>query len=121
MQAVDDVNRGHIKAADKLYQLKALQDATRKHEYLKLARSLDGYGSIVFPHCACDSRKEGHVIASISASSFDLHACKEDGTLEVPTHSNHFNVITLEENFIVISLQVPSDHVQLVYNNPMGR
>lgn len=34
-QAVDDVNRGHIKAADRLYQLKALQDASRKHEYLK--------------------------------------------------------------------------------------
>lgn len=31
-QAVDDVNRGHIRADDRLYQLKALQDASRKHE-----------------------------------------------------------------------------------------
>ncbi len=81
-QAVDDVNRGHIKAADRLYQLKALQDASRKHEYLKLARQLEGYGSIVFPHCPCDSRKEGHVIAIISSANFELQACKEDGTLE---------------------------------------
>jgi len=80
---VDDVNRGHIKAGDRLYQLKALQDATRKNEYLKLARELDGYGGVVFPHCACDSRKEGHVIATVSATNFELQACKEDGTLEV--------------------------------------
>jgi sorting nexin-27 len=31
-QAVDDVNRGHIRADDRLYQLKALQDASRKNE-----------------------------------------------------------------------------------------
>lgn len=83
MQAVDEVNRGQIKAADRLYQLKALQDSSRKHEYLKLARQLEGYGSVVFPHCPCDSKKEGHVIASISAENFELQACKEDGTLEV--------------------------------------
>jgi len=82
-QAVDEVNRGQIKAADKLYQLKALQDASRKNEYLKSARQLEGYGGIVFPHCPCDSRKEGHVVATVSAKSFELHACKEDGTMEV--------------------------------------
>jgi sorting nexin-27 len=81
-QAVDDVNRGHIKAGDRLYQLKALQDATRKNEYLKLVRQLEGYGGLVFPHCPCDSRKEGHVIATISVTNFELQACKEDGTLE---------------------------------------
>jgi hypothetical protein len=31
-QAVDDVNQGHIRADDRLYQLKALQDASRKDE-----------------------------------------------------------------------------------------
>ncbi|GIY26439.1 sorting nexin-27 [Caerostris extrusa] len=30
-------------------------------QYLKLARQLDGYGEISFPHCSCDARKEGHV------------------------------------------------------------
>lgn len=31
-QAVEDVNRGHVRALDRLYQLKALQDASRKNE-----------------------------------------------------------------------------------------
>jgi sorting nexin-27 len=33
-QAVDDVNQGHIRADDRLYQLKALQDASRKNEVI---------------------------------------------------------------------------------------
>ncbi|KMQ97925.1 sorting nexin-27 [Lasius niger] len=81
-QTIDEVNRGHITAGERLYQLKALQDASRKHEYLKLARELSGYGDIVFPHCACDSRKEGHVIPAVGTAAFKLHAAKEDGTLE---------------------------------------
>lgn len=93
-QAVDDVNRGHIKAGDRLYQLKALQDATRKNEYLKLARELDGYGGVVFPHCSCDSRKEGHVIATVSAANFELQACKEDGTLEVQAKYLNIYILT---------------------------
>ncbi|XP_014249297.1 sorting nexin-27 [Cimex lectularius] len=80
--AVDAVDRGHVHPSDRLYQLKALQDASRKHEYLNLARELPGYGEVVFPHCGCDSRKEGHVIAAIGFSSFKLHACKNDGTIE---------------------------------------
>lgn len=76
------MNRGCINAGERLYQLKALQDNTRAAEYLKLARELPGYGEIVFPHCACDSRKDGHVIVSIGASGLKLHACLEDGTLE---------------------------------------
>lgn len=31
-QTIDEVNRGHISAGERLYQLKALQDASRKHE-----------------------------------------------------------------------------------------
>ncbi|CAD6241033.1 GSCOCG00009087001-RA-CDS [Cotesia congregata] len=81
-QTIDEVNRGHIFAGERLYQLKTLQDASRKHEYLKLAQELNGYGDIVFPHCPCDSRKEGHVVAAVGANSFKLHAAKEDGTLE---------------------------------------
>ncbi|KAH1022560.1 sorting nexin-27 [Dendroctonus ponderosae] len=81
-QAVDEVNRGYINAGERLYQLKALQDNTRAAEYLKLARELPGYGEIVFPHCSCDSRKDGHVILSIGISGIKLHACLEDGVLE---------------------------------------
>ena len=38
---------------------------------------------MVFPHCACDSRKDGHVIPIINFVGFKLQACKEDGTEEV--------------------------------------
>lgn len=31
-QTIDEVNRGHVTAGERLYQLKALQDASRKHE-----------------------------------------------------------------------------------------
>lgn len=79
---MDEVNRGCILAGERLYQLKALQDQTRAVEYLKLARELPGYGEIVFPHCACDSRKEGHVIVSIGSEGIKLQACREDGTPE---------------------------------------
>ncbi|XP_012242079.1 sorting nexin-27 isoform X1 [Bombus impatiens] len=93
-QTVDEVNRGHISAGERLYQLKALQDASRKHEYLKLAKELSGYGDIVFPHCACDSRKEGHVVPAVGTPAFKLHAAKEDGTLESQVVEFHWNTIT---------------------------
>lgn len=79
---MDEVNRGCIHAGERLYQLKALQDQTRATEYLKLARELPGYGEVVFPHCACDSRKEGHVIVSVGTEGIKLQACREDGTPE---------------------------------------
>lgn len=52
-------------------------------QYLKTARHLEGYGELVFPHCACDSRKDGHVICIIGSENFKLQACKNDGTPEV--------------------------------------
>lgn len=81
-QAVDEVNRGYIHAGERLYQLKALQDSTRASEYLRLARELPGYGDVVFPHCACDSRKGGHVVVAVGGAGLKLHACRDDGSLE---------------------------------------
>uniref|UniRef100_A0A9J8CPA5 Sorting nexin 27a n=1 Tax=Cyprinus carpio carpio TaxID=630221 RepID=A0A9J8CPA5_CYPCA len=52
------------------------------HQYLSLLRSCEGYNEVMFPHCACDSRRKGHVITAISMKHFKLHACTEDGTLE---------------------------------------
>ncbi len=52
-------------------------------QYLSLLRSCEGYNEVAFPHCACDSRRKGHVITAISMKHFKLHACTEDGTLEV--------------------------------------
>jgi sorting nexin-27 len=96
-QAVDEVNRGNIKADGRLYELKALQEG-KPIEYLELARTLVGYGDIFFPHCVCDSRKEGHVIAAIGISSFRLHACLEDGTLEEQTVELQWDAITSWES-----------------------
>ena len=52
-------------------------------QYVKTSRHLEGYGEIQFPHCPCDSRKDGHVIAIVERTCFKLRACKNDGTPEV--------------------------------------
>ena len=52
-------------------------------QYLKTVRHLEGYSEIMFPHCGCDSRRDGHVMAIIGLEAFKLQACKEDGVVEV--------------------------------------
>ncbi|XP_002732720.1 sorting nexin-27-like [Saccoglossus kowalevskii] len=81
-QAVDDIGKGRVKPANSLLQLKSLQENHKKLQYLHLARSLDEYNEVAFPHCACDARKNGHVIAICSINSLKLQACSEDGQLE---------------------------------------
>uniref|UniRef100_A0AAY4DGA6 Uncharacterized protein n=1 Tax=Denticeps clupeoides TaxID=299321 RepID=A0AAY4DGA6_9TELE len=81
-QAVDDVKKGLIKAEDKSYQLQKLAEQRKMAMYLSVLRTCEGYNEVVFPHCSCDSRRKGHVIAAISSQHFKLHACTEDGTLE---------------------------------------
>lgn len=83
-QTVEEVNRANVQAEGRLYELKALQEG-KVNEYLELARTLPGYGDIVFPHCACDSRKEGHVIVAVGMKSFRLNAVREDGSSENQT------------------------------------
>lgn len=51
-------------------------------QYLSVLRGCEGYNEIIFPHCSCDSRRKGHVIAAISIHHFKLHACTEEGMLE---------------------------------------
>lgn len=79
---IDEVDRNHIVVGDRLYELKALQDSSKKLDYLKMAKELPGYGEVIFPHCPCDSRKTGHVMASVGYLGLRLIACTEDGTLE---------------------------------------
>ena len=52
-------------------------------QYAKLVRSLQDYGSVRFPHCQCDARKNGHVIVSFNLNSVALQACTVEGELEV--------------------------------------
>jgi len=40
------------------------------------------HSTVTFPHCACDSRKQGHVIVKISFENFKLFACTSEGELE---------------------------------------
>lgn len=114
------MNRGNIRAEERLYELKALQDAKKANDYLTLARTLSGYGDVVFPHCACDSRKDGHVIPAIGKIinyllffcrscfscgahftgmiNFRLHACREDGALEAQSVELTWDSITQWES-----------------------
>ncbi|XP_055518622.1 sorting nexin-27-like isoform X2 [Leucoraja erinacea] len=81
-QAVEDVKKGRIRVGDKSYQLQKLSEQHKKVMYLNMIRTCEGYNQIVFPHCRCDSRRKGHVMAAISIQHFKLHACTEDGQLE---------------------------------------
>ncbi|MGH0189637.1 UNVERIFIED_CONTAM: hypothetical protein FKN15_037119 [Acipenser sinensis] len=65
------------------------------HQYLSMLRSCEGYNEILFPHCACDSRRKGHVITAISVKHFKLHACTEEGQLECRVSSQN-QVIAFE-------------------------
>lgn len=71
---------------------------------METVSQLDGYGDIVFPHCACDARKEGHVIAIVCFSAFKLQACKEDGISEVRCQQLAFLYLVSELNFKRFSL-----------------
>uniref|UniRef100_A0A674ML72 Sorting nexin 27 n=1 Tax=Takifugu rubripes TaxID=31033 RepID=A0A674ML72_TAKRU len=81
-QAVEDVKKGSVKSEQKFYQLQKLAEQKKMAAYLSLLRGCEGYNEIIFPHCSCDSRRKGHVIAAISIHHFKLHACTEEGTLE---------------------------------------
>ena len=75
-QAVEDVNRGFVLTKDRLHQLKSLQDSSRMPDYLNCVREMEGYGGVVFPHCASDARKDGHVVPIVSFDAFRLEKAK---------------------------------------------
>lgn len=77
-QAVEDINRGQAKPRNKLYELKALQDWNKRHEYLKLARTLEDYSAIQFPHCECPIFRDGHVVPIVTIDSFKLATYTKD-------------------------------------------
>lgn len=82
-QSVEDLDRGYISLPETNdIDLKFMQENNRYIDYLKKVSKFDGYGELVFPHCACSSRKNGHVIVALDAGSFKLKACSHDGQLE---------------------------------------
>ncbi|CAD5122112.1 DgyrCDS10562 [Dimorphilus gyrociliatus] len=79
----EDISKGNIKVKpSKVSHINVLKKANRIDKYLLEVASFDNYGEIAFPHCSCDSRKDGHVVARVSFTAFRLQACKEDGTVE---------------------------------------
>ncbi|EDO47744.1 predicted protein, partial [Nematostella vectensis] len=82
-QALEDIKSRKLTPGTKLQQLKDLKNSSKKREYLDVARTLDHYNTVVFPHCPCDARRNGHVITTICLKSFQMKACTEDGVLEV--------------------------------------
>jgi sorting nexin-27 len=82
-KAVNDVERKQILIPDNLLEdLQLLEEANRQLDYLKVVHKYDGYGTTLFPHCPCDSRKHGHVIVELNPNSFNLKACTREGTPE---------------------------------------
>ncbi|XP_048583732.1 sorting nexin-27 [Nematostella vectensis] len=86
-QALEDIKSRKLTPGTKLQQLKDLKNSSKKREYLDVARTLDHYNTVVFPHCPCDARRNGHVITTICLKSFQMKACTEDGVLEEQEHS----------------------------------
>lgn len=92
-QAVEDINKGQIKPRNKLYEIKALQDLSRRREYLKLARSFEDYGAIRFPQCECRAYNDSHVIPVISIDCFKLISYSEDERSEQDVMKFNWNCI----------------------------
>lgn len=46
-------------------------------------RSLESYNCVMFPHCSCDARKDGHIRLVVSLSELKLQACDADGNSQV--------------------------------------
>lgn len=91
-QAVEDINKGQIKPGNKLYEIKALQDWSKRQEYLKLARTFEDYSAIRFPQCECVSIK-GHIIPIISIDCFKLVSHNEEERREEDVMKIHWNDI----------------------------
>jgi len=83
--AADQVRLGNIQLGENAFQLKHLQDQGDFPAFLRSVRNYQGYNTIIFPHCLCDSRKDGHVMPSVSHLYFRLQACTPSGILEAQT------------------------------------
>jgi len=83
--ALQSVNRSHIALNENSFHLKSMQDSLKISEYLSKVRLCEGYGSVVFPHCPSDAKKDGHVLPVITFQGFKLQSCTDDGALDDQT------------------------------------
>jgi sorting nexin-27 len=114
-QAVEDINKGQIKPRNKLYELKALQDWNKRRDYLKLARTLDDYSAIHFPHCECRSFRDGHVVPIISINNIRLVAHIEG--IE-RNNANHTGSVVMQFNWSDIKeFEVDDEAMSFIFNH----
>jgi len=85
-QAVEDIRKGLIKPKDKIQEIKEHIKSKNKTQMLEVVRQLHGYNNVIFPHCQCDARKDGHIILTINVKCLSLQACSEDGIVEDQEH-----------------------------------
>ena len=82
-QAIEDVSRHQITVPkESEFDLMYLKQNERHLDFLKKVSKLDGYGELTFPHCACSSRKNGHVIVVLDSQCLRLKACTAEGALD---------------------------------------
>lgn len=106
-QAVKDVERNQIKIPDDFdLDLNFFKENNRYIEYLKNVYKFNGYGLTIFPHCPCDSRKQGHIILIISSECLKLQACSREGESETQVIEFDFqdveNIETDDEEMALI-------------------
>ena len=78
-QAVEDLINKKFDTSGKEIELKRTQHISTQKDFLEVVQSCPGYNTVVFPHCACDSRKDGHVILSVSLQKISIQACSSEG------------------------------------------
>ncbi|GMT00189.1 hypothetical protein PENTCL1PPCAC_22363, partial [Pristionchus entomophagus] len=107
-QTVAEINQGKVRAAHKMYQLKALQSEERMGQYMELARSLPGYSSISFPVCALERQPAGTNVASTSCPSPSLSPKGMESRVVLTVGYERISLREVEENVEIDSLYVPS-------------
>eukprot|EP00116_Pleurobrachia_bachei_P000886 sb/3461148/ len=78
-QAVSDYTSGLFDSTGKEIELNRTNHVTTQADFVRVAQTCPGYNGVEFPHCACDSRKDGHVILSVSRDRITIQACSKSG------------------------------------------
>jgi len=81
-QSLQELNNDCFDTTGKEIEIKRNQHPTTRGEFIRTIHGLAGYGSISFEHCACDSRKDGHIILSCDVEKISIQACDDRGVLQ---------------------------------------
>ncbi|GMR53072.1 hypothetical protein PMAYCL1PPCAC_23267 [Pristionchus mayeri] len=106
-QTVAEINQGKIRAAHKMYQLKALQSEERMGQYMDLARSLPGYSSISFPVCALE-RQTASANGTLASSSPPSPKGGMETRVVLTVGFDAISLREVDENVEIDSLYTPS-------------